>query len=398
MKARLRYLSAVLSIGACLSACAANSTAAPLAARGHGTAHHTHKTHSGGHAAAPHGVSRHDSIGIHRVGVHSQPQRRTTSFSSRLSFNLAPYHRPAAFGSYSTFGQRSYGFSSRSSSRYSPLPLPYNYGDYGDYGDCGVSYDYRAQSFRSPSRVSRDYASYSRRPSSFQAYSSGYRHSNRYTPRAYATYIWSPQPAHRNSYRPRYDDGMPKVAIIQIIGVVGETKVSSFDLAPAGTEQNEEMMETPAWRHLKSGDSALAYVSFKRLAPELGNNGAAMVGYSLAAALQNNNHVAGYAMRQAFDNDPEGASSVVLDDNLRESVRQLALRYRTMARQYGDRYADALFMQAALGSLLDDRETAQQAIQKVISNGDRSDSAHNILQSLSPPSDSQLLADVSLRL
>ncbi len=170
--------------------------------------------------------------------------------------------------------------------------------------------------------------------------------------------------------------------------------------APAGIELNYQILDTPAWRQLNSGNTALAHAHFKKLAPESGNNGAAMVGYSLAAAFENNHNVAGYTMRQAFDNDPEGAGGggFVIDDKLRERVRQLAGKYQTMARQFGHNYADALFMHAALSSLIGDREIARNSIQEVISKGDRSDSSHNILQSLLPKIDTPLLADISLKI
>jgi hypothetical protein len=393
-----RNSAAILSLLACLAFGAANASAALFYSRGHGVRAASPPVHRGhSHSRVPAVVASQCATVVHPSGLRPQLQRRTTSFSSRLSFNLSPYHHSRSIGSYSRFSQRSYGFSSRSSS----LPLPYN------YGDCRVSYNYRPQSYRPATRVSHGYASASHRPSNFNAYRTGYRHSNTYVPRGYRSHTWSRRPS-RSSFRQRHDDGMPKIAIIQIIGVIGENKVSSFDLAPAGIELNYQILDTPAWRQLNSGNTALAYAHFKKLAPESGNNGAAMVGYSLAAAFENNHNVAGYTMRQAFDNDPEGAGGVgfVIDDKLRKRIRQLAGKYQTMARQFGHNYADALFMHAALSSLIGDREIARNSIQEVISKGDRSDSSHNILQSLLPKIDTPLpasfdtplLADISLKL
>lgn len=101
-----------------------------------------------------------------------------------------------------------------------------------------------------------------------------------------------------------------------------------------------------------------------------------------------------------------GGVGFVIDDKLRKRIRQLAGKYQTMARQYGHDCSDSLFMHAALSSLIGDREIARNAIQEVISKGDRSDSTHNILQSLLPKSDTPLpasfdtplLADISLEL
>lgn len=398
MKIRPRNAAAILSLLACLSYGAADASAAHVISRGHGhSSHSAHRSHS--HAKAHAVASRNRSASVHTARHSAQPQRRTASFSSRLSYNLRPYHHSRSLGSYSRFGQRSYGFSSRNSR----LPLPYN------YGDCRVSYNYRPQSYRPHTRISPSYASYGHRPSNFNAYrTTGYRHSNTYAPRSHRSYTWSRRPT-RGSFQQRYDDGMPKIAIIQIIGVVGETKVSSFNLAPAGTARNSQILNTPAWKQLKAGNSALAYAHFKKLAPDSGNCGAAMVGYSLAAAFENKHHVAGYTMRQAFDNDPKGAGGVgfVFDDRLRQRVRELADKYQTRARQYGHDCADALFMHAALSSLIGEREIARNAIQKVISKGDRSDSSHNILQSVLPSidtplpapfDDAPLLADISLEL
>jgi phage-related tail fiber protein len=188
---------------------------------------------------------------------------------------------------------------------------------------------------------------------------------------------------------------MPRLHIVQILGVIDNEIPSSFDLPPASLERNAEILDLPAWKSLHAGESAAAYAAFKSLAPDAANSSAAMVGYAIAAAEQKKLHVAGFALRQAFENDPEGAASMTLTFDLQKRVRKLAQRAAVVARQYGDDYADSRFLHAAFNALAQDDLAARQAIDKVIAAGDRSESAQNLRDAVSLELDSPMLAEMN---
>ena len=196
----------------------------------------------------------------------------------------------------------------------------------------------------------------------------------------------------RHNYR---FDNMPRLHVVQILGVIDNDSPSSFDLPPASLERNAEILDLPAWKQLRAGQSASAYASFKTLAPKAANSSAAMIGYAIAAAEQKKLHVASFAMRQAYENDPEGTASMNLTFDLQKRVKKLAKRAVVTARQYGGDYADSQFLHAAFSALAMDKVAARQSIEKVISRGDRSASAENLqlAVSLDLP-ESLMLADL----
>ncbi len=182
--------------------------------------------------------------------------------------------------------------------------------------------------------------------------------------------------------RDRRWNNMPRLHIVQILGVIDNDTPSTFDLPPAGEERNLEVLDLPAWRQLRKGESAIAHASFKELAPDAGNSGAAQVGYAIAAAELKRFHVAAYAMREAYDNDPEGAALLTLSFEMTARVEKLSRQCASLVRRYGEDYAHAGFLQAAFAALAQDHQTAREAIEKTISNGDRSASARNLLDSV----------------
>ncbi len=190
-------------------------------------------------------------------------------------------------------------------------------------------------------------------------------------------------------------DNMPKPHIVQIIGIIDNDVPSSFDLPPASLERNAEILDLPAWKHLRVGQSAAAYAGFKTLAPEAANSSAAMIGYAIAAAEQKKLHVASFALRQAFENDPEGAAAMTLTFELQERVKRLAKRAAVVARQYGDDYEDARFLHAAFSALALDDLAARSSINKVIAAGDRSESARNLRDAVALELAAPLLAEMN---
>jgi len=202
----------------------------------------------------------------------------------------------------------------------------------------------------------------------------------------------SRQSWHDRIHRDRRFDNMPRPHIVQILGVIADDIPSSFDLPPASLERNAEILDLPAWKQLHAGQSAAAYAGFKSLAPDAANSSAAMIGYAIAAAEEKKFHVAGFALRQAYENDPEGAASMTLTFDLQKRVKKLAQRAAIVARQYGDDYADARFLHAAFSALALDDHVARQSIDKAISAGDRSESAQNLRDAVALEFDSPMLA------
>ncbi len=195
----------------------------------------------------------------------------------------------------------------------------------------------------------------------------------------------------RISRDPRFDN-MPRQHIVQILGVIDNEISSSFDLPPASLERNAEILDLPAWKQLRAGQSSKAYAGFISLAPDAANSSAAMIGYAIAAAEEKKFHVAGFAMRQAYENDPEGTASMNLTFDLLDRVRNLARRAAIIARQYGDDYADSRFLHAAFSALAKDDLAARKSIEKAIAAGDRSPSARNLSESVAPELDGPFLA------
>ncbi len=131
------------------------------------------------------------------------------------------------------------------------------------------------------------------------------------------------------------------------------------------------------WSLLSSGHSSSALTAFAQEAESSPSKAAPKVGYSLASALQDDLAGGIWAMRRAFEFDPEGAHYVVIDKRLRSKVDQLIGRYRGLSYKNGED-PDPAFMLAALHYLLHDVDAARAAINQALAHGDKIRSTSNL--------------------
>ncbi len=136
-----------------------------------------------------------------------------------------------------------------------------------------------------------------------------------------------------------------------------------------------------AWDRFAEGCYLDALRLFQGVAADRPDEGEAMVGYALAAALRDDERSAVWSMRRAFEEDSRGAVAPC-DRDIAGAIAGLADRYeRRTERGVGRRASadpDELFMLAATAHLSGDRETARRAIERAIDKGDRSASALNL--------------------
>ncbi len=132
-----------------------------------------------------------------------------------------------------------------------------------------------------------------------------------------------------------------------------------------------------AWKHLAKGNVELAKRKFAKLAARSPTSGLPRVGLALTAAISGKHEEAVFAMRNAFELDPTGASDFPTRRALRVELRRLASLYRETVRDDSSD-VDSRFMLAALSFFLKDSETAVAAVQSAIDEGDESKSARNL--------------------
>lgn len=160
----------------------------------------------------------------------------------------------------------------------------------------------------------------------------------------------------------------------------GVVVVTSWDPDCRPARSTYAALLEQGWDQFERGCFADAQRVFGRASRMRPHEAEANVGYALASAMCGDDRAASWAMRDAFDRDPEGVRaprSGAIDDALCE------LRDRYTSR--GDRHPswrraarDEAFLLASVLYLQGDDREALRAIECAIDRGDRSDAAYNL--------------------
>ncbi len=135
------------------------------------------------------------------------------------------------------------------------------------------------------------------------------------------------------------------------------------------------------WQLLAVGrgrDARFYFGDQARLNP---TDGVPKLGYALASAVSGDFVRAEWAMRRAFQVDPESLHYVEFDESVKVGMGQLVERYKARMNANGSNAGDA-FMLAALNFLSHDHRPATTYIDLAIGEGDTSTSAANLKQQL----------------
>jgi hypothetical protein len=124
-----------------------------------------------------------------------------------------------------------------------------------------------------------------------------------------------------------------------------------------------------AWEHLAAGDVGRALEAFACLAREHPYDGLPNIGYAMANALIGADDSAVVMMRGAVRVDAESLRYVPADGRIDEQIIALLERYSERATMVGQE-RDAMFMIAALRTILQDHSGAYFAATQAIAHGD----------------------------
>jgi hypothetical protein len=133
----------------------------------------------------------------------------------------------------------------------------------------------------------------------------------------------------------------------------------------------------PGWQALAEGRDQEALLVFRSLSEDAPYHALPKVGYAIAAAALGDTHQSIWAMRRAFQTDPDSVRDAPLDDALRERLRGLAQELEPKpSYDYGT--SDDYFLLAAIHYLSDDLSEASRAIERAVQKADVSASTHNL--------------------
>jgi len=88
-----------------------------------------------------------------------------------------------------------------------------------------------------------------------------------------------------------------------------------------------------AWTYLKEGNGEMALNAFASLATREPEKGVHKLGFGLAAAFSGDKITATYALRRAYDTDPDGVARVRLDKALQDRVAEQGRAYEVALRK-----------------------------------------------------------------
>jgi len=142
---------------------------------------------------------------------------------------------------------------------------------------------------------------------------------------------------------------------------------------PTATANLESLIETEmasipmtkgeAWDLLAAGRSNEAINSFVANIDSDSGSGAAKLGYGLAYAEIGNFQKAAWAIRRAFEIDPDGVSDIMLDGKLRPTLQKITDKFENDEPMPLDK--DSSLVLGTLYQLMGDIEMAQVVIDKV---------------------------------
>lgn len=161
---------------------------------------------------------------------------------------------------------------------------------------------------------------------------------------------------------------------------------SHSDATPSGTYGGGDQGNRGAttgqggWSYLADGQYSTALGAFAREAEGNPRHGVPKVGYALSAAAAGDYSRGVWAMRRAWQFDPQGVEYLALDARGQAVVRELADRYQQRFKEHAD--ADSAFMVAALRYITQEKDTARAYLQEPAASADHSVSADNLRRKL----------------
>jgi len=197
-----------------------------------------------------------------------------------------------------------------------------------------------------------------------------YRRSNNYYPRRSSTYT-----SRYNSPTRAYTPYLPSVYSSRV--AANSVYISKYNDEPQGTYNNS--INSSGWYLLAQNNAREALRVFATQINQHQNDGAPKVGYALSEAMQGDKVRAAWAMRRAFRVDPDSIHYIKIEQSLRPRIDKLIAEYNGYLYKGGYKYADTVFMIAALNYLLNNTETAHAVILPVVNKGeDDSQSTQNL--------------------
>lgn len=172
-------------------------------------------------------------------------------------------------------------------------------------------------------------------------------------------------------YRPWYTD----VRYVTTYQTVYRTEVEYIEV-PVPTPP-PALTANDAWRMVSEGYYREARNVFSRLSIERPDDGTLRIGYAIASGLEYDAGAAVFAMRRALELDPISVRLVPVDSVLRRRVLDLVDHFAAESRR-NEFDRDALFMVAALNTVIGEDGLAFFAIDRAIDLGDEAVSTYNL--------------------
>jgi hypothetical protein len=205
------------------------------------------------------------------------------------------------------------------------------------------------------------YPSYSYRHHYYPSHSYPYKYQkhNYYSYRPYQ-YSYSPYKSYNRSYSSGHYSG---------------------NYAKSSKHSNTYNNSSDAWTTLANGHAKSALTQFGNEAQTYPNAGLPKAGFALAAAISGDLDKGVWAMRRAFQYDPDSLHQLAKDTRLQHTLNDLIAKYE-YPLQHSGHHKDEAFMVSALNYLKGDYAAADQAAALAEKDGDRSKSFKNLQQLL----------------
>lgn len=200
-------------------------------------------------------------------------------------------------------------------------------------------------------------------------YRHNYSHSYRY-PYKYRRHNYYSYRPHKYSYKPyRYSYNNYRHSYSS--GSYSSSYIKPIKQIQAYHNSND------AWTSLVNGQTSSALTQFGSEAQAYPNAGLPKAGVALALATSGKLDKGVWAMRRAFQYDPDSLHQITKDSRLQYTFDNLIAKYEYPLQHRG-RHQDEAFMVAALNYLKGDYAAAEQAAAIAAKDGDRSTSFKNL--------------------
>ena len=147
--------------------------------------------------------------------------------------------------------------------------------------------------------------------------------------------------------------------------------------SPAARYYNNSKYSNDPWDSLANGRANKALYAFTKEVQDYPRAGIPKAGYAIAAASSGDLDKGVWAMRRAFNVDPDSLHQLSGDKRLHDSIHELLPRYEYSLKHHG-RHKDEAFMVAALNYLDGNHAAARQAAKRAAKDRDRSQSLKNL--------------------